>query len=635
MLQSIRDRTQGWIAGVIISLVILSFALWGIHSYIAGAGNTDVIAKVNGTEISKRQLAAAFERLRRQVQMNTGTGTVPDNLDVDLKRRALDALINIQVLKQASLAQNYRISPRQVEGYLESMPEFQVNGQFSASRFQQLLAATLYSVGDFLDLIGTTLLIDQPRLGIVLTSFALPNEVSDSYSLVNQERDIQYMRLPLDYFLNQNFSISNDEIQAYYQAHQSEFKTPEQVTIQYIELALNDLIANSHPTEDALKTFYNDNIALYTSPTVWTLEKILVPLSDNTSEQDVTAARQKAMELQEKISGGADFTALAHQYPAGDATTPVVATASQLSPEIQKGVMGLTKAGQISDPIKTSKGLLIIKASAIKNSEVQSFEQAKDKVQVALARQMAEEKFIDLKEKLANIAYEHPDSLEPAAKALGLTIKESSAFSLKSGGANDITSAKKIRDAAFTDDVLNSQNNSDLIQATPDSSVVLRIKSHRQAASLSLDAVRQQITDILKKKKADEKAEATANEIQKKLQAGASPDQIATQYNFSWDKLGFIGRYSTKVDSAILYTAFGLPKPKNDKAVSYATVKIPNGFAIVATNAIRNGKVADNKEQYDVFAEQIQASDATLEYKLYEKSLVDSASIKSQMDQVE
>lgn len=639
MLQSIRDRTQGWIAGVIISLVILSFALWGIHSYVAGAGASDNVAKVNGVEITKRDFATAYERLRRQAQMNIATANLSTNIEGDLKRRALDALVNIQVLKQAAIAEDYRVSQRQVEGYLEGMPEFQVNGQFSPERFQQLLTTSLYTTNEFIDLIGTTLLIDQPRLGIIFTSFALPNEINNSVALVNQERDIQYMRLPLDYFLNQNIPVSDDEIQAYYKEHQNDFKTPEQVTIEYVDLSVKDLMANIHPTDEALKTYYNDNIGAYTLPQQWMLDKLLIPASaastlTNGSDQDAEA-QKKALDVEQKLSSGQDFSVVAHDYPTGDTTPPTWVSENQLPPELQKAVVGLTKVGQISDPIKTSKGLLIVKVSAIKEAQVQPFDQVKDKIQEAVTRQQAEEKFAELKEKLSSVSYEHPDSLEQVSKALDIPVKVSSAFSLgKEAGSDDISAYKKVRDAAFSDDVLNSQNNSDAIQLSADDSVVLRVKSRTPATLLSLDSVRQQITDTLKKKKADEKAELTAKDILKKLQTGATPDQVALEYNFPWEKVGYIGRYATKVDSAILFTAFRLPIPAEGKGASYGTVKIPNGYALVATNAVRNGKV-DDKDQYEVFGEQTQNTNASLEYKLYVQSLMDKAKISSQLDQAD
>jgi peptidyl-prolyl cis-trans isomerase D len=634
MLQSIRDRTQGWIAGIIISLVILSFALWGIHSYMVGSANTDVIAKVNGVEISKRQLSAAFERLRRQVQSNMGSGSMPDSMETDLKNRALDALITVQVLKQGAADEDYKISPRQVDNYLESMPEFQVNGQFSTTRFQQLISTTMYTPVDFLNLIETTLLVDQPRLGIILSSVALPNEIDNSLALINQERDIQFLELPLDYFLKQNIPVSDIDVAAYYKDHQDQFKTPERVSVDYLELSLKDIEAGIHPTDDILTSFYNDNVNTYTQPAQYNLNKILIPIPDAPTDAQVTDAQNKARDVLEKLASGTDFAALAQQYPAPDSNskTPTWVTVLQLPMELQKPVADLTKEGQTSDPIRISAGYVIVKAVGIKQPQVQTFEQVKDKVKDALIKQQAEEKFVEMKDKLANIAYEHPDTLDPAAKELGLSVLTTPLFSPDKGVSGDISDSKKVRDAAFSDDVLHSQNNSDVIQLSPEAVVVIRDKTHEAASLQPIGDVRQQVSEALQKKVAENKMVAMANDIVKQIKSGTPADQVAQQYNLIWDKVGYIGRYSTKIDSSILYTAFRLPKPEAGKGASMATAKLPNGYAVVAVNGVHDGATADNKEQYDVFDEQMQNSLGMLEYKLYQNSLKSKMKIVNYAD---
>jgi peptidyl-prolyl cis-trans isomerase D len=627
MLQSIRDRTHGWVAGIIISLVILSFALWGIHSYLEGAGSSDVVAKVNGSEITKRQLAAAYEPLRNQVQTNTDSGILPEKVETSLKQRALSALINVQILRQASVSQNYKITDLQVENYLERMQDFQVNGEFSVDRFKQLLANNSLSVGDFIKLIKTTLLIDQPKSGIVLTSFVLPNEITDDVALINQERDISYLILTRDSFLKDEIKISDDELAVYYQQHQDEFKTPEQVSIAYLELSPKDLVTGIQPTADELKNYYNDNLNSYTQPMQWKIQAILIPVAEKTTEIDIAAAKKKITELQQKIKSGADFGALARQYPAEMSDSEWL-TLSKVPTDLQQTVSALTNKDQVSDVAKSSKGLVLLKVVDIKPAETQAFDQVKDKVAELLIKQKSQEKYADLKEKLANLTYEHPDTLDTAAAALGLTVKSSHEFTHDKAGS-DISSNKKIRDIAFSQDVLNSQNNSDLIQVTPDSVVVLRIKTHAPASTLSLQTVKQQVFDKLKSEKAEQQASAAADEVKKKLADGASPDQIAQQYHSDWNKVGYIGRYSTKVDSAILYTAFRIQKPQVGSHQLYASVKVPTGYAVVASNAVRDGALKPgNQEEYDVFAEQIQNTQGMLEYKLYEQSLEKKAKVK-------
>jgi hypothetical protein len=528
MLMSIRDRTHGWIATIIVSLLILSFALWGIHSYLVGGSADSTVAKVNGIEISKAQLNATYERLHRQMQIQLHS-ELSLSAEKSLKDRALQELIYTHILRQASFQQGYRIAPQQVDNFLESMPQFQIKGQFSLARFQQVMSMTSYSPAEFLDLIKTTLLIDQPRLGTIFTSFSLPNEVAAVVALVNQERDIQYATLPLQ-FLKQPIIISQDQIEAYYKQHTAEYQTSEQVSVEYIELSVASLEKNIHLTTQELKNYYDENSSSFALPT------------------------------------------------------------------------------------KNQK-----------NAEIQPFEKVKEKVTAALTRQKAEEQFANVREKLANLTYEHPDSLKPAAQALGLSIKTSEPF-VKNKAGKDIFANNKLREVAFSSDVLNFKNNSDVIQISPDSVIVMRIKSHTPSTLLALDAVKKEIVAHLQAAERNTQLQQLAIEIQKKLEVATDPEQIMQQYHLNWHSAGFVSRHSTKIDSAILDAAFSIPKPNDNQKISYAVTKILNGYAIIGIKAVKEG-VLNNKDEYRVFAEQIQNTQGLLEYELYKNSLIKQAKV--------
>src|SRR6185312_7718306 len=140
MLQSIRDRTQGWITGVIVFLVCAAFALWGIHSYLEASGQPDIAAKVNKQSIQQADLSAAYSRLRQQQQMQLGADFVMDQkVEAQLKKQALDQLVMGQVLVQAAMKEGYRISMGQVYGALLMIPAFQVDGHFSRERFNEMI----------------------------------------------------------------------------------------------------------------------------------------------------------------------------------------------------------------------------------------------------------------------------------------------------------------------------------------------------------------------------------------------------------------------------------------------------------------------------------------------------------------
>lgn len=629
MLQTIREQTQGWIAGVIISIIILTFALWGIHSYFIGGENNQTIVQVNGVDITRQQVAAAFERLRRQMQLQQGENHLPpQNDDKALKDRALNGLIDLEVLKQASIKDGFRISDQQLDSFLQTIPEFQVNGQFSMERFHEALSINLLSASEFLELLKSTMLIDQPKQGIFFSAFALPDEISYAIALVNQERDIDYITIPFEYFLSTPIVISADSIKKYYTEHKNEFMTPEQISVEYLELSLKDLFASIVPTETILKNFYNENVNVYTSPTQWKLMVVEIAVPTDASEEKYKAAQKQAEAAKQALLKGEDVAKMP-QVQVSQLNEAWVAL-NQIPVELQKTIVSqLTKPGQVSDPIRTNKGFSIVKVVDVKQPSIQTYEEVKDKVKEAYVKQHAEEKFMALREQLADLTYEHPDSLQPAAKTLNLPIKQSEVFTKDKGG-KDISQHKKVRNIAFSNDVMNLQNNSDVIQLSPDTAVVIHVKTHVPAAFLSLDAVSKQIENKLKAKEAENQAEKFVNQLEAQLQKGADPQQLAMTNKLVWTKSGYIGRYSNKVVSAILDQAFRMPAPeKTNNRIVYGSVRLPNGYAIVALKGVKPGSQGDVK-QYSVFAEQEQNTEGLLEYELYKQSQIKHASIKFQ-----
>lgn len=628
MLQTIREHTQGWIASTVIAIIILTFALWGIHSYFVGGGNNNVVAQVGDVEIQREQLNVAYERLRREAQSRHGTAAINTKDESGLKDRALQNLIDIEVLTQASIKQGFRISDLQVDNYLESMPEFQENGHFSLERFQKILSSSMLNTGEFLRIIKISLLIEQPKLGITLSAFALPNEAKDTIALVNQERDIDYINIPLSYFLAKATTVTPQRIKAYYDQHQQDFMTPERVNIEYLELSLKDLAAQIHPSDADLEHFYNENINTYIQPTAWKISSITIPIKTTSAANaqiDEAKAKNVALGVLQALKQGKDFASLAQTYNKNKSSSSDWLTLNKVPNEWQKAVTNLTKKGQTAAVIKTNEGFVILKATDIKESKIQPFTQVKTKVLESYARLHAEEKLAELRDQLASITYEHPESLTNAASSLNLKVKSSELFTKEKGG-NDISQHKKIREISFSNDVLNLQNNSDVIQLNPETLIVLRVKSHIVPTLMPLKDLAKQIEDKLKTQDANELAEKLSNEFKTKLQTGTDPNVLATANKFNWDKLGYVSRYATKVDSAILDAAFRLPHPSQSKIV-YGVARIPTGYAIIALKGIKDGSLTDSQE-VKVFQEQVQNSDGILEYELYKQSQTKNTKIK-------
>ena len=117
MLQSIRDRTHGWLTSVVIGLLIIMFALWGVHGYLElqNEGGDKVIAKVAGQKLSQREFDVAYQRVYQQAKAQLGTESLNKELIEQLKKQTLAQWTLTQVLAHAADQDHYRLSPSSID----------------------------------------------------------------------------------------------------------------------------------------------------------------------------------------------------------------------------------------------------------------------------------------------------------------------------------------------------------------------------------------------------------------------------------------------------------------------------------------------------------------------------------------
>ena len=142
MLMKIRDGASGIVAYIIVILIAIPFALWGIHEYFGGPADQKV-ADINGQEISKRVFDSQLQDQRRYLKSILG-----DSFDTvyadenDLKNSVLDSMIQNSLITEESISAGYRISDEQLYERIRSVPQFQKNGKFDSETYQQLLACS-------------------------------------------------------------------------------------------------------------------------------------------------------------------------------------------------------------------------------------------------------------------------------------------------------------------------------------------------------------------------------------------------------------------------------------------------------------------------------------------------------------
>ena len=250
MLQNIRDRAQGWIATLLVTILSAFFALWGVGYYLNSSNaNGSAVAKVNGMVITQHALDGAYNRLKELLnQRENGHIQLTPQIQKGLRAQALNSLIHTYAMADGVKKLGFSVSQPQLEMTLAAIPAFQNKGRFSPARFQQFLDRSNYSEKVFFQSLTRTLLIDQLQAAIGNTAFTLPAEINQTISLIKQERDFRYLLIPAKSFAAQT-NVTSTEIEKFYKQHAQQFKTPEKMSIEYLELSSDHIKSSLKPTD--------------------------------------------------------------------------------------------------------------------------------------------------------------------------------------------------------------------------------------------------------------------------------------------------------------------------------------------------------------------------------------------------
>jgi len=562
MLQSIRDKTSGWIAYLIVFLISVPFALWGVNSYLGG-GKVAPAAVVNGHEISLRDLDTSYTNYRRRLAQAFG-GTIPEAFSDEslMKDQVLSQMIEEYSLRSYADKKNLKVGDKQLNQAIRSMDVFQTDGKFDPAVYQRQVASLGYSTAGFEFELRQTQAIEQLQTAISATAFTIPKTRKILSTLANQSRKIRLLTRKLD---SKNLSISDKEIEDYYEKNTARYLTDEQVKIDYVELSLEGVKATIEVSEDQIRSRYDQAGDAHTSAEIRTASHILLTLAADASEDESNQVENRLKDLRVRLESGEDFANLAKEYSQDSVSAE---NGGDLG-EIERGTMvkpfetalfGL-KVGEISQPIKTSFGWHLIKLNAISGGKVETFDDLHDEIADELKTELAENQIYDLTENLSNLAYEQPDSLLPAVEKLGLVMQTSGWFGRFKG--DGIASESKVRKAAFSTEVLSQGINSGAIELADNRIVFIHINDHKPAEAKNLEEVRDQISSELKRNKARKENTAAGKKALEELKSGQSLEQIALQWNSKVVEAVSIKRDSTEVDGDIVRLAFTMKKPQS------------------------------------------------------------------------
>lgn len=541
MLQKLREKTSGWIATVILGLLIIPFAFFGVESYMQQRVETyaariaqppswwksapqvwPVTYLWSTHDIDAQAYRERLETMRYNMREQQG-----ENFDgkafesLENKRKILDGMIDEQLMQLAADRDGIVISDAEVRDAIQKMPEFQVDGAFNADRYQLLLASQNPPLTPqaFDARIRDSLKNELIPTGIARSAFVTDAEIDRLMRLLGEHRDVSFVTLPPP--AADATDVTAAQIDAWYAAHKSQYRRPETVRLEYVEVDGSALPAPA-ADEAELRKRYQDQIAKYSSAEKREVSHILVAVAANASAADKKAAEAKANKLAaEAKAPGADFAALARANSDDSGSKANGGSLGWLAKGGMPGAFDDTafamQAGEVRGPVKTDFGWHIVKVTGVQAAVQRPFDEVRADLEKELQEGARERGFNELTGKLVDAAYKTPTSLEPAAKAVGLPLQTTPAFS-RAGGPG-IAGNQKVLRVAFSDTMLQDGTASDPIELGPERTVLIRVIDHEPEQALPLAQVRDAVVAAIRADRQNKAAEAAADALVKAAKA--------------------------------------------------------------------------------------------------------------------
>ncbi|MGE7992925.1 SurA N-terminal domain-containing protein [Pseudomonas sp. NPDC089554] len=594
MLQNIRDNSKGWIAKSIIGLIVVLMALTGFEAIFQATSTSQDAAKVNGQAISQNELSQAVDMQRRQLMQQLGKDFDPALLDEKMLRdAALKGLIERQLLLQGADDAKFAFSDAALDQLILQTPEFQVDGKFSAERFDSVIRQMGYGRMQFREMLAQEMLIGQLRTGLAGSSFVTDQQVDAFARLENQTRDFAALTFKAN---PAAIKVSDDEIKAHYDQHAKEFMTPDQVVIDYIELKKSAFFDQVEVTDDELQALYEKEIANLAEQR--RAAHILIEVNDKTTDDQ---AKARIVEIQQRLEKGEDFAALAKEFSQDPGSAATGGDLGFAGPGVYDQAFedALYKLGndQVSAPVRTEYGYHLIKLLGVEAPQVPTFASLKDKLTRELKTQQVEQRFVEVTKQLEDAAFEASDLSQPA-QDLGLKVQTSAPFGRE--GGEGITANRAVVQAAFSEEVINEGANSNALELDPETIVVLRAKEHRKPEQMPLEAVAKNIGEHLAREKATAELKAKADKLIAGLRDGSIAPGAAYEGQ-AWKVQEAATRAQDGIDPAELQAVFRLAKPEaKDKPVFGSVVLADGSLAVLQLKGVNEGAAASDEEKQQI-----------------------------------
>lgn len=553
MLQLIRDRLSGWVAGIIFGVIGLALVLtFGTMRGNVGMSST-AVASVDGVEIGQTEFLRTVDEEQIRLREQFGEA-LPEEFEQELRALVLDDLIDMRMMQAHAEDRGFTISDARLAGVIQNVPAFLDGGEFSVDLYRSALA----NIGEtpaYFEYQQRGLMTQQQFYrSIAESAFFTPVDFRFYIELVQESRAVRGLFVSPEAF-RADVAVTDEQISEYYEQNASGFWTREYLDLEYIELDAANLPGMQETTEQDALEWYEQNRDQFISPLQRQSSHILLAASPE-GDEEVLA---RANELVARLDAGDDFAALARELSEDPGSAALGGdlgwnARGVFVPEFEEALFGLEEIGQYTSPVQTQFGYHIIRLDGMSGGDIAAFEDAREDVLADLRERRNRTRFYDLADRLADMALESDDGLAWIAEELELPLGTIDNFTRE--GAGEFAGNRRVIDAAYGETVLDRGENSRILQLGPERAIVLRASRHQPSEQQPLEEVADRIREILVSDAAAEAAAARGAELLERRRSGADLQDLAEEESVALFDEQEVRRDSAEYPSQLLNAMF-------------------------------------------------------------------------------
>jgi len=576
---------------LLIILIFPSFVLFGIDGYKRFQNSGDVVATVNGVEITKEEWEQSHKN-----EVTRMRASMP-NIDVAMfdspamKYGVLERMVQTRVLESSAKKLNLKVSDQRVALAISGIEGLagikQPDGSLDIEKYKQLLASQGMTPEIFENRMRGEVAMRQVVNGVTQSSVTFPAQIDVALDSFYQQREIQIAIFSASDFLAQA-KPAYEDVSKFFSLHKNEYQSAESADIEYVVLSLDAIEKNITLNEADLKAYFEQNQATLAAKEERRASHILINAAASASDADKQKAREKAQSVLDAIKKNPASFADAAKKNSQDPGSAVkggdlgfFGHGAMVKP-FEDAAYALKK-GEISGLVQSDFGFHIIQLTDIKSAN-SDFNQVRPVLEKELKNQQARKQFAEMAEQFSNLVYEQSDSFKPVVGKLKLDVQIAQNVSkeVKPDPKTPWTNANLLK-SLFSPDSIKNLRNTEAIEAGPNTLVAARITKHFPAKQIPLEEIKPIIVQAVLVQKALELAKENGKTKLDEWKKASETAQLQSPLVLSREQ------------------SMNLPGNLVDEAMRASTAKLPiligvdlgsRGYGIVKIN-----KVLENNTQ--------------------------------------